>query len=294
VDNNNASGSCRDNKCNSNKQFLPHQESECSVRNVREPIQANSFVENPEDFFKNDTFTESKACDREDTGCSRIARNGACEVRKCEESKPAKETARADVDNDDLNNSRCYRPGFDDEQQKGARSSRWNSEPWTGRESLQVSTSTFPPTQDPTTNQRFALPLALNSRTLTNRSVTNRSVTNRSNVTPEFEKELYMVEQRRAQLMRCIERKQRELMIENRKMRTSLQNDCEQRSKGCEKQSLHNPRERRPSQRDTRECQPSHHDIRERRQSQNGTSERRQLHHDTNKCKQPQHDTSER
>ncbi|XP_015364625.1 PREDICTED: uncharacterized protein LOC107162304 [Diuraphis noxia] len=288
---NNASGSCRD-KHNINKQCSSHQESECSVRNIREPIQANSFVEEPEeDFFENDNFTESKSCDREDTGCN-IARNGTCEGRMmCEESRLPKETTMSDVNRvNDSNNSRCHRPRFNDEQQRDVRSSRRNSESRTDRKSLQVPTSIFRSTKDPATNQSSALPLTLNNRTLTNRTVKNRS-----NVTPEFEKELYRVEQRRAQLMRCIERKQQELMMENRKVRTSLQNDCEQQSSGCERQSLHDSRKRRPSQRDTREHRPSHHDIRENRlQSQDDTSKRRQPQHDTRRRRTSQRDTSER
>lgn len=286
---NNAGGSCRG-KQNFNKQSLPHQKSECSVRNVREPIQASlqiSFDENKEaDFFKNDTCTESN--DRDVTGCSMIARNGACGSRPREDSRPAKEPTRADVSSNDLKISRCRRPTFHDEQQKGAGSSRRNNEPWTGRESLQVSTPTVRPAKDQTTDQKSTPPPTFNNRTLANRTLTNRS-----DGILEFEKELYRVEQRRAQLMRCIERKQRALMIENRKGRTSLQNYCEQQSSGGEKQSPHNTRERQPPQNETRERRMSQTDTSERRPSQYDIRKFQQSHHNISERRMSQYDTRE-
>lgn len=293
---NNAGGSCRG-KQNFNEQSLPHQKSECSVRNVREPIRANlqiSFNENPKaDFFKNDTCTEIN--DRDGvTGCSRIARNGACGSRPRENSRPAKEPTRADMSSDDLKISRCRRPTFNDEQQKGAGSSRRNNEPWTGSESLQVSSPTVRPAKDQTTDQKSAPLPTLNNRTLINRS----------DGILEFEKELYRVEQCRAQLMRCIERKQRALMIENRKGRTSLQNYYEQQSSGGKKQSPQDTRECQPPQNETREHRMSQTDTSERRMSQYDTREhrlsqyeireRRSSHHDTRKRRPSQNDTRKR
>ncbi|XP_008180682.1 uncharacterized protein LOC103308674 [Acyrthosiphon pisum] len=239
---------------------------------------------------KNDNCTESN--DREATGCSRIAKNGACGARPLEESRRAKEPTRADVSRDDLKKtSCCCQPTFDDEQQKGAWSSQRNNEPWAGRESLlQVSMPAVLPTKDPITDQKSTPPPTSNNRTLTNRTVTNRS----DGILQEFQKELYKVEQRRVKLMRCIERKQRALMQENREMRTSLQNCCEQQSSGGEKQSLHDIRNRRPPQQDTRERRPSQHNTSERRPSQHNTSERRPSQYDTRVHRPSQNDTSER
>jgi len=281
---NNAGGSCRG-KQNFNKQSLTHQKSECSVRNVREPIQANleiSFEDSPEaNFFKNDTCTESN--ERDVTGCNRIARNGACGSRPHEDSRPAEPT-RADVSSDDLKISRCCRLTFDDEQQKGAGSSRRNNEPWTGRETLQVSTPMVRLAKDQITDQKSAAPSTLNNRTLTNRS----------DGILEFKEELCRVEQRRAQLMRYIERKQRTLMIENQDVRTSLQNYCEQRNSGNEKQSLHDTRERQPAQNETRECRPSQYDTRKFQQSHHNTKERRMSQYDTRKHRLSQYEIRER
>jgi len=235
------------------------------------------------DFCKNDNYTESN--DREATDCSRIAKNGDCGARPREESRPAKEPTRADVSRDDVKNSCCRQPTFDDEQLKGAGSSRRNNEPWTGHESLHVSTPTVRPVKDRTIDQKFAPLPTSNNRTLTNRP---------DGLLQEFEKELYRVEQRRAQLMRCIERKQRELMKENREVRTSLQKYCKQQSSGSEKQSLHDIRERRPPPRDTTERRPSQYDTSKRQLSQHNNSERRPSQYDTKVHRQSQNDTNER
>ncbi|XP_060867422.1 dentin matrix acidic phosphoprotein 1-like [Metopolophium dirhodum] len=243
-----------------------------SLLQVSTPLEA--------DFCKNDTYTESN--DGEATGCSRIAKNGACGARPREESRPAKEPTGADVSRDDLKTSCRRQPTFDDEQQKGAGSSRRNNEPKTGHESLHVSTPTVWPTKDPTTYQKSAPPSTSNNRTLTNRP---------DGVLQEFEKELLRVEQRRAQLMRCIERKQRALMKESLEVRTSLQNYCEQQSSGGEKQSLHDIRERRPPQKDTTERRPSQYDTRERRPSQYDNTVHRPSQHDTNEHRSSQYGT---
>jgi len=312
---NNADGSCRGKQNNNQQCSLPHQKSECSVRNVREPLLANlqiSFDEKPEaDFCKNNTCTENNdreatGCsrivnndtyternDREATGCSRIAKNEAFGARPREEScRLAKEPTRADnMNRDDLKKTSCCRQStFDDEQQKSAGLSRRNNEQWTDRESLQVSTPTVRSYKDPTTDQKSSPPLTSNNQTLTNQTVTNRS----DGILQEFEKELYRVEQRRAQLMRCIERKQRALMKENREVRTSLQNYCEQQSSGGKKQSLHDTKDHRPPQQDTRERRLSQYDTTVHRPSQHNTSERWPSQYDTTVNRPSQHDTNER
>ncbi|CAI6346672.1 unnamed protein product [Macrosiphum euphorbiae] len=237
------------------------------------------------DFCKNDTCTESN--DREATGCSRIAKNGDCGAGPREEScRPAKEPTRADESRDDLKKTSCCRqPTFDVEQQKGVGLSRRNNEPWTGHESLQVSTPTVRPYKDPTTDKISAPPPKSNNRTVTNRS---------DGVLQEFEKELSRVEQRRAQLMRCIERKQRALMKENREGRTSIQTYCEQQGSGGEKQPLHDTRDRQPPQQDTRERRQPQYDTSKRQPSQHNTSECRPSQYDTTAHRPSQYDTNNR
>ncbi|XP_022179633.1 micronuclear linker histone polyprotein-like [Myzus persicae] len=295
----NSGGPC-DRKQNADKQCPPDQKSKCSVSKVRGPLQGSlcSFDEKPEEnSCKNDSSTESKTCDREDTGCSsRTSSNGGCGARMSEESRPTKEPTTVA---DDLTNGRDPRPGFDSEQHSSALMSRRNGEQWSVHESLQVTTSAFRPSKSPATDRTSVPTPTSNNRTKTNQTTTNRTVTNRSDGTLQFEKELYKVEQRRAHLMRRIERKQKELMTENRKTRTSLQDYCEQRNSGGEKQSLHDNRERRPSQHDTSERRLSRYDTSERRnnncgQSQHNTSERRPSQYDTRRRRPSQHDTRER